>query len=1042
MNLDTWKPLVQQKMKELGHWLKHQPKAPYLVYGTLCGLSLYPLVAQAVAAGPIAPALGGLFSVAGGVGANLVANQVEAWKNRADKPTEAEVIAWTEQQAQNPDARDYLDEMITKLDALKAAHLTPEWHQQLLAELQKLGNLPRFQATLEGIGLIIQGEGHQFHAPVTVIGKQIIHEAPPPPPDPAELACAEYLANLVQQCELLPIAALAGDESAGQEMNLAQVYVALNTTRRIHTISEEDLKRSRNKVFPTGRAVERALTAWEAASELPRLVLLGDPGSGKSSFVRHLAMGLARGYVDPAQQLPDWPRLLPVLTALRDLAPRLVGLKLSPTLSAEQREKKLVGAIWEQWQADLAQYNAEAFAPALEKQLRAGQVALFLDGLDEVAEGVRGLVQQAVVALIHTYRELTRIIITCRVRYWRADLFPDFKVNTLAPFDEEQIRNFVTAWYRAQTQPPISRFTEAVAKERIEDLHAAATRPDLLKLAENPMLLTTMALVHQRETKLPQERVKLYSRAVGVLVERWQGQSKGWQEWQASPELRAWLSQEHKWRPALERLAYEAHRRQATLQKPGFSEKPGFSLTDQPGDLSRGEIVTLLEEQAFLGSLDLAGKFLDYVDQRAGLLVGRGGDSRTDRPSSYTFPHRTFQEYLAGCYLISGRRAAGQIRPLAEEGDFWAVAVQLGAEELLYNKRETEKFLDLAYGLCPSRAPQTPAEWRQTVWSGEMAVQRGRDEIERDSEPDGGVHYLERLIPRLVEAMQGSMAYPLPVVERAAAGRHLAVLGDPRPGVGVVMRAGVKIPDIAWGKLVPAGTYQIGGDNDARYSFEQREVRIEQAYQLACYPVTHTQFDCFVQADDFDNPRWWVGMPPEEEVYGWRYKLQELSEPAFPLANHPQENITWYQAIAFCRWLSDKLGYEVDLPHEFEWEAAARYPDNRFYPWGDEFDPERANTEENALNSTTAVGLYPQGANEVLGLVDLSGNVWEWCRNKRDDLIDMQIDDSGARRVSRGGSWEDNKEFARVAYRNYPYPMNRDEGHGCRVVRRSSSHDL
>ena len=49
MNLDTWKPLVQQKMKELGHWLKHQPKAPYLVYGTLCGLSLYPLVAQAVA---------------------------------------------------------------------------------------------------------------------------------------------------------------------------------------------------------------------------------------------------------------------------------------------------------------------------------------------------------------------------------------------------------------------------------------------------------------------------------------------------------------------------------------------------------------------------------------------------------------------------------------------------------------------------------------------------------------------------------------------------------------------------------------------------------------------------------------------------------------------------------------------------------------------------------------------------------------------------------------------------------------------------------
>ena len=79
--------------------------------------------------------------------------------------------------------------------------------------------------------------------------------------------------------------------------------------------------------------------------------------------------------------------------------------------------------------------------------------------------------------------------------------------------------------------------------------------------------------------------------------------------------------------------------------RPGFSEKPGFSTeTDQPGDLSRGEIVTLLEGQEFLGNLALAGEFLDYVDHRAGLLVGRGGDNRTERASSYTFPHGTYQE--------------------------------------------------------------------------------------------------------------------------------------------------------------------------------------------------------------------------------------------------------------------------------------------------------------------------------------------------------------------------------------------------------------
>jgi formylglycine-generating enzyme required for sulfatase activity len=253
------------------------------------------------------------------------------------------------------------------------------------------------------------------------------------------------------------------------------------------------------------------------------------------------------------------------------------------------------------------------------------------------------------------------------------------------------------------------------------------------------------------------------------------------------------------------------------------------------------------------------------------------------------------------------------------------------------------------------------------------------------------------------------------------------------------------LPDIAWGGEVPAGTYKIGG----QYGFEVHDVPIEQPYRLSRYPITNAQFQCFLDAPDWDNPAWWKDIPPDEVKF---------AEPAFPYANHPRERVSWYQALAFCRWLNDKLrrgllqheelaagAYELQLPHEYEWEVAARWPNEdvheRLYPWGDEFEIERANTREGAIGQTTAVGLYPSGKNRALELYDLSGNVWEWCRNNYIDPEDDQIDDSGDSRVVRGGSWINNQNYARAAYRNNYNPDNRNDNLGFRVVaRRPPSH--
>ena len=234
--------------------------------------------------------------------------------------------------------------------------------------------------------------------------------------------------------------------------------------------------------------------------------------------------------------------------------------------------------------------------------------------------------------------------------------------------------------------------------------------------------------------------------------------------------------------------------------------------------------------------------------------------------------------------------------------------------------------------------------------------------------------------------------------------------------------------NIAWGGIMPAGTYTVGGDKDARNGFETRQVVIERPFQLARYPVTNAQFQRFVEASDFADPRWWAGMPTTEAI---------VSKPAFPFWNHPRERVSWYQAIAFCRWLSHKLGYAVDLPHEYEWEVAARYPDGRFYPWGNDFDGKKANTWESGIRQTTQWAAFQAGRNPALDLYDLSGNVWEWCRNQYDNQMDTAVDAGETLRVVRGGSWFSVHNDARLSTRYSAFPGHRSPKLGFRVWRRS-----
>jgi formylglycine-generating enzyme required for sulfatase activity len=305
--------------------------------------------------------------------------------------------------------------------------------------------------------------------------------------------------------------------------------------------------------------------------------------------------------------------------------------------------------------------------------------------------------------------------------------------------------------------------------------------------------------------------------------------------------------------------------------------------------------------------------------------------------------------------------------------------------------------------------------------------------------PKSGAAYLDRLVPRLVRILREA---PLGAVERAEAGKALAKLGDPRPGVGLREDG---LPDIEW-CTVPAGPFLMGS-TDADEMASDREkpqhtYKIDRAYAISRYPITNAQYAAFTQAGGYTARRYWTAAGWAWRERGGIIGPEDYGAP-YTLANHPRVGVTWYEAVAYCRWLTEVLrvhgelteNQEIRLPTEPAWEKAARGTDGRIYPWGEEPDPERANYDETGIGTTSAVGCFPGGA---YGVEDLSGNVYEWCGTKWEDdyrdYVNDHVAEGNALRVLRGGAFLDDPGGVRCASRFRLSPYSRGSNLGFRLV--------
>lgn len=227
--------------------------------------------------------------------------------------------------------------------------------------------------------------------------------------------------------------------------------------------------------------------------------------------------------------------------------------------------------------------------------------------------------------------------------------------------------------------------------------------------------------------------------------------------------------------------------------------------------------------------------------------------------------------------------------------------------------------------------------------------------------------------------------------------------------------------------LIPEGDYTIGnneGDNDEKPA---HKVRLS-AFYISLHEVTNAQF----------------------EQYNPRHERTEFS----PGPDHPVVNVSWREAMDFCAWLSRREKATYRLPTEAEWEAAARGHDARLFPWGDAAPDEggifranwgqgkdQASWARDGFSYAAPVGSFPRGASPF-GLLDMAGNVWEWCLDwydqsyySRSPTKNPTGPEKGLEKVIRGGSWYHDIELARTSNRHKLAPDRRQPSVGFRVVK-------
>ena len=745
---------------------------------------------------------------------------------------------------------------------------------------------------------------------------------------------------------------------------------------------------SQPQPFPDALAAYRAVFQQR---QRKHLAVLGEPGAGKSFSLERLFCELADRALEDAQ------------------APIPLLLRLGDWTDAAQTMEQFISA---QLTPELA-----AHWPALRAQ---GRAVLLLDAFNEIPVGQRAAKADAVRTSAEN-PQWAGVLLSCRERDFVGLLKLPFDTLTLQPLTPMQVMDFLQRW-----EAPLDPVEGAAARAntrfwQIAAGNAQATQAEALwrKWHEIAGLDAEASFtLFWTADDIPRDNPDVDSKTSGAQDQLWRTlrSQRSLMHLAASPywlTLLAFLPRMPVNRAELTKgfldSAYAQGKERQEALKSATTVPPQSAwhralqelanalqgLAGNVADASDGAQTRMPSDKV---PISLTPHVLEFS---IGIQVLKEHDGQV------YFSHQLLQEALAAQALLAVFATHGSTAQR-----FWPVASwwQRGGWEVVA-ELAAETYANDADTLC-----------RLVAWLAQANPDVAADVWRRIGQPALSPAILKTIADQWAPLLTDIRRQPR-AQARAAIGRALAVWDlDHRPGIGLLPSGH---PDMDW----------VLFDDAQPFVYQGKQHRGLPPFALARYPLTHQQFQAFVDAPDgYTHERWWVGLAR-------RFGAPEQAR--WPDANAPRETVSWYEAIAFCRWLSVQLGYPVTLPSEQQWERAAAGSHGWSYPSAEaDYLLGHSNCYESRLEGgsyiarTTAVGIYPQGATAEGGVMDMSGNVWEWCLNDYKKPSNLKTTGDVAR-VLRGGSWFFNPGFARVSLRFSYGPDDRNSNIGFRVCRAS-----
>jgi formylglycine-generating enzyme required for sulfatase activity len=774
-----------------------------------------------------------------------------------------------------------------------------------------------------------------------------------------------YLKVLEEETRQIRIKGLKTKRAEPYLFGIDEIYIPLTTVT-----SPEMTRKSAG-----GDTEQQRRIVLEETLAQRNVVIIGDAGSGKSTFLRRVAFELCRTLrgnrpADAPPFLAKDDKRFPILIRVADLAKLLAADKSPKPNDSPDWIPYFLGKQNDEykWGAD------EAF---FRQKLEGGNCLVMVDGLDEaperrMRERIARLFEKAKAAF-----SKCDFLVSTRPQTNEGDsVLEGFHPVRIGDLEPPEIRAFFDHFARALA---LGGVESKNFKEGLE--LAIGSRPEIREMSGNAVMLTALAVLQHNDQRLPEYRVELYASILG------------------------WLAAAHghiEGRPPAEKCLE-------------YMRKLALHMQDAP----EGRLVQVNKRAAaellarnFGDSVDTNEELLERETQDSGIVSSVGTDLR--------FWHLSFQEYLAAREIAS-LSDKQQIERVVESGKLyrpeWREMMRLlGGVLRQQGEDKIEGFFQAVLDNLP-RPPALADQARCAALLGAMMRDLSRMGYQPKT-PD-----YERTVKTAMRIFDAEAAHQIDIKTRIEAADALGQVGDPR------------LEEDNW-VTIPARTFWMGAQKQSkkRQNYDPDAHDDESPvhdvtlppFRIGRFPVTVQEFDSFIKNGGYSARKYWA------EGYG-KFEKPEDWERQKQYPNRPVVGVSWFEAAAYCSWAGGRLSTEA------EWERAARGPEGTRYPWGNEppLDASRAHYGGD-IGHPSPVGLFPNGSTPE-GLCDMLGNVWEWYSDwfgpyETGSQANPAGPKEGGSKVVRGGSWLSYPRIVRVSVRSRNEPSVRNSGIGFRCV--------